>query len=120
MTWETPGRSPIAGLRDGREELQYVTADGQGRVVGVHRNTGSREGRTLDTMCCITFEVRDGKIVSGREHFFDLYDWDQYSGHSDGAPALPGGGPGVTVRPHRLEPHTHDVSEVASRGGTTR
>ncbi|MCB2136077.1 MAG: nuclear transport factor 2 family protein [Rhodobacteraceae bacterium] len=97
LTWETPGRSPIAGLREGREavyaqygtylggtdgtfkaELQYVSSNGNGQVVGVHRNTGQRNGKTLDTMCCITFEVADGKILSGKEHFFDLYNWDQF------------------------------------------
>ena len=97
MTWETPGKSPIAGLRKGREAvyeqygiylngtggtfkatLHYVTADSHGRVVGVHHNSGTRNGMTLDTMCCITFEVRDGKIISGKEHFFDLYNWDRF------------------------------------------
>lgn len=97
LTWETPGTSPIAGLRTGRPavyeqygtylsgtdgtfkaELQYVTADDEGRVIGVHRNTGMRNGKALDTMCCITFEVKDGKILSGKEHFFDLYNWDQF------------------------------------------
>jgi len=97
LSWETPGQSPIAGLREGREavygqygtylqdtdgtfkaELHYVTANGKGQVVGAHRNTGRRKGRTLDTMCCITFEVADGKIRSGKEHFFDLYNWDRF------------------------------------------
>ncbi len=97
LSWETPGTSPIAGLRQGRDavygqygtylggtdgtfkaELHYVTADKEGRVIGVHRNTGMRMGRTLDSMCCITFKVKDGKILSGKEHFFDLYNWDQF------------------------------------------
>ena len=26
----------------------------------------------------ITVEVKDGKIVSGKEHFFDLYNWDAF------------------------------------------
>lgn len=97
FTWETPGTSPRAGLRKGRAavyeqygtylsatggtfkaELHFVTSDGQGRVIGVHRNTGTRNGKKLDTMCCITFEVKDGKVVSGKEHFFDLYNWDQF------------------------------------------
>lgn len=97
LSWETPGQSPIAGLRKGREavyaqfgtylgatdgtfkaELQYVTANGDGQAVGVHRNTGQRNGKTLDTMCCITVEVKEGKIVSGKEHFFDLCNWDQF------------------------------------------
>lgn len=97
LTWETPGTSPIAGLREGREavygqygtylggtdgtfkaELQFVTADNEGRAIGVHRNTGMRLGKTLDSMCCITFQVKDGKVISGKEHFFDLYNWDQF------------------------------------------
>lgn len=97
FTWETPGQSPVAGLRQGREavyaqfgtylgatdgtfkaELQFVTANGNGRAVGVHRNTGQRNGKSLDTMCCITVEVVDGKIRSGKEHFFDLHNWDQF------------------------------------------
>jgi hypothetical protein len=55
-SWHTPGRSPIAGDNEGREAvfaqfgryvgetggsfkaaLQYVLADGDGRVVGVHQ-----------------------------------------------------------------------------------
>lgn len=97
LTWETPGQSPVAGLREGREavyaqygtylggtegtfkaELHHVTADAEGRVVGVHRNTGRRDGKALDSMCCLTFQVRDGKIASGKEHFFDLYNWDRF------------------------------------------
>ena len=92
-----PGTSPRAGLRKGRAavyeqygaylagsdgtfkaELHYVTADGNGRVIGVHRNTGMRGGKSLDSMCCITFEVKNGKIVAGKEHFFDLYNWDAF------------------------------------------
>lgn len=97
LTWETPGKSPRAGLRRGREEvygqfgtylgategtfkaeLQYVTADDQGRAIAVHRNTGTRDGKTLDSMCCLSFEIKDGKLVSGKEHFFDLNNWDQF------------------------------------------
>jgi len=97
FTWETPGSSPRAGLRKGRDEvygqygaylgetdgsfkaeLHYVASNGNGEVVGVHRNTGTRNGKTLDTMCCIVFAVEGGKIVSGKEHFFDLYNWDRF------------------------------------------
>jgi ketosteroid isomerase-like protein len=64
FTWETPGKSPVAGLRKGRgevyphygtylngsngtfkAELQYVTANDKGQVVGVHRNTASATAR---------------------------------------------------------------------------
>jgi len=96
-TWQTPGRSSMAGLRKGRDavfahfgrygaetggsfkaELRYVLADGEGRVVGVHRNVGERNGKHLDVMCCIVFEIRDGRMISGKEHFFDLYAWDAF------------------------------------------
>ncbi len=96
-SWETPGQSSAAGLRKGRDavfgqfgryggetdgtfkaELVSVTADAAGRVVGIHHNSGTRNGKTLDTTCCITFQVRDGRIVSGKEHFFDLYNWDRF------------------------------------------
>jgi ketosteroid isomerase-like protein len=96
-SWHTPGRSPIAGDYQGRDAvfgqfgryggqtegsfraaLQHVLAADDGRVVGVHRNTAERDGRRLDVGCCIVFEVRDGRMISGREHFFDLYAWDEF------------------------------------------
>lgn len=96
-TWHTPGRSSIAGDAIGRDavfvqfgryggetdgtfaaDLINVFEAGDGRVVGLHHNRGERNGRRLDTDCCIVFELRDGQIVSGREHFYDLYDWDAF------------------------------------------
>jgi ketosteroid isomerase-like protein len=95
--WHTPGRSSIAGDTHGREEsfakfgryvgdtggtfkatLQGVFESEDGRVVGVHHNSAEREGKLLDTGCCIEFKVKDGQIVHGREHFFDLYNWDEF------------------------------------------
>jgi ketosteroid isomerase-like protein len=95
--WHTPGRSPIAGDHEGRDAvfaqfgryggdtggtfkaaLQYVLADDEGRVVGVHHNSAERDGRQLDTGCCIVFELKDGRITDGREHFFDLSNWDDF------------------------------------------
>lgn len=96
-SWHTPGRSPIAGEHRGRAAvfaqfgryggetagtftaaLQQVLAGDDGRVVGLHHNSGLRNGKRLDVDCCIEFEVRDGKIVRGREHFFDLHAWDAF------------------------------------------
>lgn len=96
-SWHTPGRSALAGDRVGRDavfgqfgryvgetngtfkaELKYVAADEQGRVVGVHHNSGERNGKTLDVDCCIVIEVKDGQVVSGREHFYDLHAWDAF------------------------------------------
>lgn len=96
-SWHTPGRSPIAGDHVGREQvfaqfgryggdtggtfkadLKYVVADDDGRVVGVHHNSAEREGKRLNTGCCIVFEIENGRIISGREHFFDLHNWDEF------------------------------------------
>jgi uncharacterized protein len=96
-SWHTPGHSPIAGDHRGRAAvfgqfgryggetegtfkaaLQQVLAGDEGCVVGIHHNSGQRNGRHLDVNCCLEFRVRDGKIVSGREHFFDLYAWDAF------------------------------------------
>lgn len=96
-SWHTPGHSPIAGNHQGREAvfaqfgryggdtegtfkaaLKQVLASDDGRVVGLHHNSGQRNGQRLDVDCCIEFQVRDGRIVSGREHFFDLYTWDAF------------------------------------------
>ena len=69
-SWHTPGSSPIAGDRHGRDdvfaqfgryggetagtfkaELKWVATDDEGRVVGVHHNTAERNGKQLDTDC---------------------------------------------------------------------
>ena len=96
-SWHTPGRGPVAGDHRGREAifaqfgryvgetggtfkatLQHVLTSDDGRVVGVHHNTAERDGKHLDVDCCIVFEVEDGRITDGREHFSDLYAWDEF------------------------------------------
>jgi ketosteroid isomerase-like protein len=96
-TWTTPGTSSIAGTARGKEavfaqfgryggetegtfraELSAVFETEDGRVVGLHHNTGQRNGKQLDTACCIVFELEDGRVVSGTEHFLDLYNWDAF------------------------------------------
>lgn len=96
-TWQTPGRSPIAGDYRGFEAtlgqfgryvegtggsfkalLQDVAWSDDGTVISIHRNTGERNGKQLDVICCIVFEVENGKIMSGRETFLDLYAWDEF------------------------------------------
>ena len=57
--------------------LQHVLASEDGLVVGIHHNNGERNGKRLDVSCCIVFAVRDGRIVSGREHFYDLHNRDE-------------------------------------------
>ncbi|MEA2375829.1 MAG: uncharacterized protein QOD53_2292 [Thermoleophilaceae bacterium] len=96
-SWHTPGRSSLAGDHDGRDaafayfgrlgqgtggnfqaEVQEVLADDDGRVVGIHRNKGERNGKTLDIGCCLVFQLKDGRVTDGREHFDDLYAWDEF------------------------------------------
>ena len=96
-TWTTPGQASVAGVARGQDAVftQFGRYGGEtegtfkaalaaifegedGRVVGLHHNTGVRNGAQLDTDCCIVFEVEGGRITSGTEHFFDLHNWDQF------------------------------------------
>ena len=96
-SWHTPGRSSIAGDRQGRDavftqfgryggetygtfraNLLNVLESEDGRVVAVHQNSAERNGRRLDVLCCIVFELDNGRILIGREHFYDLYAWDAF------------------------------------------
>jgi len=96
-SWHTPGRGPLAGDHEGRDAtfaqfgrylggangtfaatLERVLESEDGRVVGIDRNTAEREGKRLDVLCSIVFELEDGRTVDGHEHFFDLYAWDEF------------------------------------------
>ena len=59
-------------------ELQQLLADDDGRVVGIQRSTAQRNGKKLDVGDCIVFQLKDGRITDGREHFHDLYAWDEF------------------------------------------
>jgi ketosteroid isomerase-like protein len=95
--WHLPGRSSMAddykgrdatlgyfgmlGQRTGgtfRAELERLTADGDDRVVGIQRSTAERDGKHLDVADCIVFRLENGRITDGREHFEDLYAWDEF------------------------------------------
>jgi uncharacterized protein len=95
--WHLPGRGSMAGDYQGRgatlayfgqlaqesggtfrAELQHMAADGDNRVVGIQRSTADRDGKHLDVADCIVFELKDGKVTDGREHFEDLYAWDEF------------------------------------------
>jgi ketosteroid isomerase-like protein len=97
VSWHTPGQSPLAGDVVGREavvarlgryvaetggtfraDLKRVLTDEDGRVIGIHHNVAERAGRQLDVYCCIVFELENGRIVDGREHFYDLDAWDEF------------------------------------------
>ncbi len=95
--WHTPGRSSVAGDHEGREaafalfgryggetggtfkaELRYVLADDDGHAVGIHHTSAERDGKQLDVDCALVFEIKDGRVVDGREHFYDLDAWDEF------------------------------------------
>ena len=95
--WHLPGRSSMAGDYQGsgatlayfgqlaqetggtfRAELQHLAGDGDGRVIAIHHNSGERDGKHLDVECCIVFELKDGRVIDGREHFGNLYAWDEF------------------------------------------
>jgi hypothetical protein len=96
-SWHTPGHGSIAGSRRGREavfaqfgrygeetggtfraNLLNVLESADGRVVAVQHNSAERNGKELDVLCCIVFELKNGRIIIGREHFYDLYAWDAF------------------------------------------
>jgi uncharacterized protein len=95
--WHLPGRSSMANDYQGRgatlayfgqlaqetggtfrAELQQLAADGDTRVVGIQRSTADRNGKHLDVGNCIVFTLKDGRVTDGREHFEDLYAWDEF------------------------------------------
>jgi uncharacterized protein len=95
--WHLPGRSSMANdyqSRDAtlayfgqlaqetggtfRAELERLVGDDDDRVVGIQRSTADRNGKHLDVRDCIVFQLKDGRITDGREHFEDLYAWDEF------------------------------------------
>jgi len=97
MVWHLPGRSSMAKDYQGRDatlayfaqigdetggtfraELQRLLSDDDGRVVGVQRSTADKDGKHLDVGNSIVFQLEDGRVVDGREHFEDLYAWDEF------------------------------------------
>jgi uncharacterized protein len=97
VSWHTPGRSPLAGDVVGRKavfarlgrylaetggtfrvELKRVLTDEDGRVIGIHHSVAERDGKHLDIYGGIVFELQNGRIVDGREHFYDLRAWDEF------------------------------------------
>jgi ketosteroid isomerase-like protein len=99
VVWHLPGRSRFADDYQGRDatlayfgqlgqetggtfqaELQHVLADDEDRVIGIQRSRAQRDGERLDVGDCIVFELKDGRVIDGREHFHDLYAWDEFWG----------------------------------------
>jgi Ketosteroid isomerase-related protein len=97
IVWHLPGRSSMADDYQGRDatlayfgqlgqetggtfraQLERLVGDDDDRVVGIQRSTGDRNGKHLDVSDCIVFQLKDGRVTDGREHFEDLYAWDEF------------------------------------------
>ena len=97
IVWHLPGRSSVANDYQGRDatlayfgqlaqetggtfraELEDVFTDDDDRVVGMQRSRAERDGKRLDVGNCIVFQLKDGRVTDGREHFNDLYAWDEF------------------------------------------
>ena len=95
--WHSPGRTSLAGEYKGKEnifaqfgrygggtggtfkaKLLHVLKDDNGHVVGIHHNSAERNGKKLDFMGSILFEIKDGKVIDGREFGYDLYAWEEF------------------------------------------
>jgi ketosteroid isomerase-like protein len=55
-----------------------VLADDDGLVVGIHHDSAERAGKRMDVDGATVFELKNGRITDGREHFHDLYAWDEF------------------------------------------
>jgi uncharacterized protein len=97
VAWYTPGWSTVAGEALGpdavvvqfrkyaastqgtfRSSLRQVLQSEDGRVVAIHQDAGERNGKRLNCGCCTVFDFEDSLILEGREHFHDLYSWDEF------------------------------------------
>jgi uncharacterized protein len=93
--WHVPGKSQLAGDKKGRQatveyygqlgqlsegsvqvELHDVVANDE-HVVGLHRTSASRGGKSFDTTEAIIFHLNDGRITEAWEHPFNLYGQDE-------------------------------------------
>ena len=97
IAWHLPGRSKFADDYQGRDatlayfgqlgqetggtfraQLERLIGDDDDHVVGIQRSTGNRNGKHLDVGDSIVFKLKDGRVIDGREHFHDLYAWDEF------------------------------------------
>ena len=90
VVWHAPGNNPLAGDYKGRDEtFAYYgklgeQSDGTLKIevhdilandehaVGMHRDTATRGGKSLDTNEIIVFHIQNGKIVEGWEAYPDM------------------------------------------------
>jgi uncharacterized protein len=93
--WHVPGRGQLAGDKNGRQatveyygklgelsggtvkvDLHDVVASDD-HVVGLHRTSAQRNGRSFETTEAIVFHLEGGRVSEAWEHPFDLYGQDE-------------------------------------------
>lgn len=97
VVWHVAGRSPLAGVYKGKEQLfggffgalaersggtftvdvDHIVADDE-HAVAVVGHQASHLGRTLATRDVDTFTIRDGRIVEAWSTSFDPYESDEF------------------------------------------
>jgi len=96
VLWHVPGNNQLSGDYKGRDdtfayygklaeltggtfkvELHDILANDE-HTVGMHRDTATRDGKSLDTNEILVFHIRDGKIVEGWEAYIDLATVDEF------------------------------------------
>jgi uncharacterized protein len=70
----------IGALTNGtvRVDLLHVLVNDQGQAVAVHRSTGERNGKRIDTIDALLFTFSNGRVVEISDLFPDLDEQDQF------------------------------------------
>ena len=96
VTWLIPGHHPLAGLKQGAEEIVAFfdrlgkanfqaevlsLSASEGSVVDVHRGWGEHGDSKLEINWVLYYRIRDGKIAevqnfAGDQHAADLFFWE--------------------------------------------
>jgi uncharacterized protein len=93
--WHVPGRGQLAGDKKGRKAtVEYYAKLGElsggsihvdvhdifandEHVVGLHRTSAQRSGKSFETTEVIVFHVAGGQVTEAWEHPFNLYGQDE-------------------------------------------
>lgn len=96
VVWHEPGRSPLAGDHRGPEEVLGFLAELKERSGGtfeveivdilseaeravvIQRETATRNGKRLDELAVVDFEIHHEKITEVTVYHADTYDFDEF------------------------------------------
>ena len=94
--WYVAGSGVLSGTKQGREAILAYFGElatrsqgtfqasledvvgGETHTVGIQQSRAQRDGKTLDMATAISFVLRDGKVVEGREFFEDTAKADDF------------------------------------------